>query len=209
MKRLFGIVIFVLGLISCATISGPMQFQYTHMPVQNIIFARQIPVYIDVGFGDEDKMSIDNALDKWNHALNGYIVFTVKSFTFDMGTSDINDAIRNHGLMIFKVDSITCNFIPSQNGVEFKTLAWADISSHDKIYVVRDRLSTQAIFPVMLHEIGHILGAVHSKEYLMHPVYTPQHYVCIDEDTIKQVAKFNNLPIEKLNYCYFSQEKLK
>jgi hypothetical protein len=72
------------------------------------------------------------------------------------------------------------------------------------VYVVTDRINNPAYQPklVILHELAHAFGANHSKYGLMQPVYSTD-YLCIDSDTLDQVAAANNLRREFLTPVCF------
>lgn len=202
MKKLF---IFFLFLISCATVQSSRHFYYSQSSQRPpTITIREVPVYIDKNIGKEDQLHIDDALNAWNYALNNYIKFVIVSNEFDMATTDLKDIEKKNGLAILTVDSKTCTFIPPityDKGLQ--TAAWAN-TAHHVVYIVRDRLKTQDIFGITLHEVGHILGAAHDSENdLMYPTYSLTGYECIDRRTIDQVAAVNHLDSASLNACYY------
>ncbi len=181
---------------------GPTHFQYTRFPVSATIPNRIIPVYIEASFGNEDLLSINDSIDRWNYALNGYIVMKVVGIHSDFSDDERVQVYARHGLLIHKTNT-SDPAIPKQKIEGNVTIAWTNRINGHEIYLVRDRLGRDDIFPVMLHEIGHYLGADHSHDGLMNPQYSMAEYQCIDQPTIKQVSKANGLDSTVLNYCLY------
>ena len=204
------VILSCLGVGCGATVWGELKPldppRYTQIPPFDGSPFRVMPIVVDKNFSVDDQKAIDDALSAWNYVLNGYIVIKVESWNFDMDVPTITDIISRQGLVIMKIDH-TNNTIPDKKDNK-KTLAWADYIGGTKIWVVRDRLDSEDVFPVMLHEIGHILGAKHEDDkpefrgYLMYPYYYKNAYNCIDIEAMKKVAKFQILSVDKLNYCY-------
>lgn len=165
-----------------------------------------VPVVVDKNFSSEDKTSIDNAINSWNYVLNGYMVMKVESFNFDMEVDVLKRILAHDGLIIMKVDH-TSSLIPDSNG-KHNTLAWANDIGGNKIWVVRDRFYLPDTYPIMLHELGHILGADHEADipqndgFLMYPHYTRGKYNCVDQRAMLKVARYQMLFSERLNYCF-------
>lgn len=180
---------------------GPTHFRYTRFPVQASFPMRIIPVYVDEAFGNEDLIHIDDSIMRWNYALNGYIIMIVISTHASFTPEQKTDVYAHHGLMIHKTSSMEPN-IPPQKNNELRTIAWTNMINGHEIFLIRDRLTTEDIFPVMLHELAHYLGADHKNEDgLMNKQYTFYFYQCIDLSTIRQVARFNKINSQDLNYC--------
>ena len=88
-------------------------------------------------------------------------------------------------------------------------MAFTDAVGGYKIYLVRDRDGNDDIKYLMLHEIGHLLGASHTETGLMSPMMDKQQFACIDYSTIVQVSLYQHLPVDDLNYCqYYDESKV-
>lgn len=200
LKVLF-LSLFVLGLL--AACSGPTHFYYVRVPTSAPITQRHIHVYINKEFTAEDKLHIDDAILRWNYALNNYIVMTVINYSSSFTPIELMEAYSSNGLLIYKVDSNHPN-IPPQRESRLRTIAWTDRLGGNEIFLIRDRLYLADIYPVMLHELGHFLGANHVNEMgLMNKEYSATNYNCIDKSTVRQVAKFQKVDFSALNYCVF------
>lgn len=188
-------MIILLSLLCC----GPTHFQYTRFPGEEIP-SRIISVYIDKNFSEDDLINIDNSIMRWNYALNGHILMRIISIKYIFNYEDRDYVYNNHGLIIHRVDSYYEGIPKSKKGI--KAIAWTDMINGHEIFIVRDQLTGEDIFSVMLHELAHYLGADHRDENgLMNRIYTPINYMCIDLGTVKQVAVANGLNANKLNYC--------
>jgi Matrixin len=209
MKQLIWMVLLgaLIGIIMGAVMGCYTEapYRYTAVSTEGHRLIRKIPVYVDKNFGEEDKIAIDDALEDWNYVLSGYIVFEVKSYGFDLDVEEIKEAYRENGLMIMKVDS-SVGFIPVAGGGD-KTVAWADaVGVGHKIYMVRDRIGKSGeLKELVMHELGHILGAGHidGEDSLMRSVYVHQDSRCVDEWTVRKVAEYQGLEYRNLNHCFY------
>lgn len=156
-----------------------------------------IPVVIDRDFSPEMKQEVKNAIKEWNLSLNGNISLFVISEDFNMEVSMIETIIQTHGIMILSV---------SPEGVVFRNIddgnlgAKVDAIGGTTVYLLQGRATVERAKRLTMHEIGHILGAQHRDGTLMDPSLrhaTP----CIDQETIEQVAQYQNLNAKTMNYC--------
>lgn len=161
---------------------------------------RVIPIWIDDKFGEADKVSIDDAIMQWNYAMNGYVVLKVVDTHFNMEVDKIVEQVKQGGWLFMKIDS-TNKMIPDHKDKGYWTIGFTEKLGGHHLYLVRDRLQNQDVFGVTLHEIGHLMGSDHVGQRLMYPHYTRAGFQCIDYDTIKAVAKWQDLDARRLNYC--------
>lgn len=174
------------------------QFRYIHRDYTVSNSVRNIPIWIEKSFGDSDRIAIDNAIKSWNYVLNGYIVLYVVDTDFDMEVSKIQEQQRKNGWLFMKIFS-TNKFIPA-----YDTMAFCDKIGGNHLYVIRDRINNEDIYEIILHEISHLLGGIHNGEGLMHRYFNRIEFQCIDYDTAKQIANYNNISIDDMNYCIFN-----
>lgn len=83
-----------------------------------------------------------------------------------------------------------------------KVLAWVDKIGGNKIFIIEERVKIEDLENIMLHEIGHILGARHVGKTLMNSKYNKYYYTCIDQITASQIGAFLGLDVDNLNYCF-------
>lgn len=202
MRWLFCLLV-LLCVVNLAGCTG-QSYHYTQVPHDRHQVLRVIPVYVDELFSGEDKIVVDNALKEWNYALNGYVVFSVKTYHFDMQPEQIREAFLDDGLLLMEVKE--GNPIIPDDGFRFRTLGWVDNIEGHKLWLVRDRIgSRERLRGVLLHELGHILGAVHIENHpsIMQPAYSLDNYNCLDQWTMQQMARRWHIPFEDLSYCYY------
>lgn len=172
-------------------------YTYTNKPYHATI--RTIPIWVDKNFGNLDQLSIDDAIHQWNYALNGYIKLIVVDTHFDMEINKIEERNRTNGWFFLKIDSKNTMIPSTEEG--YKTIGFCDRIGGKFMYIVRDRLSNEEVFGVVLHEAGHLGGVDHVGEDLMYKHYSLAGYQCIDYETIKAVSLYQGLPVNELNYC--------
>jgi hypothetical protein len=197
-KLLLFFLVLCLLYVGCAANFG---YQYTHVPQQSQVVYRHIPVYVDVQFGEADRLGIENALNSWNYVLNGYIKFEAVSYSFDMEPAIIQRAINQRGLLILKINS-TSSFIPPVSNGRVRAFCNDDKTI---MYVVRDNIPTEEVEFTTLHELGHVLGApdVDGEPILMNRAYSPRYSKCVDKRSMEYVAEAQRLDPNKLNYCEY------
>lgn len=157
---------------------------------------REVPVVIDKNFPLEERHQLEGAIVDWNVALNGQMVLNLISSDFDMEEKTISYIYHDDGVMLFsvpKVGSVTYS-------LDDNVIAITDRPSH-VIYFIKEKATIERIRNVALHELGHFLGAKHTKVGLMQPEYNKLSYSCIDYSTISQVAQFNYLNVDSMNWC--------
>lgn len=179
-----------------------LPFHYVHEGMSAGTPLKVIPIWIDRNFGEADKVAIDDAIMQWNFALNGFIKLEVRSESFDMDSTTVQQVMDGRGWMILKIDSYS-SFVHDDPLNRVFVLAFANRVGGNRIFVVRDRIENNWMTGVALHEIGHLLGAVHTQEDLMQPHFNWESYRCIDKTTIQKVAEAQHLPARDLNYCVY------
>lgn len=191
------------GLVAgCATMmSQPMlgRYSYSQKELYQGQPVRVIPIWIDKDFGEADRVAIDDALQAWNYAMNGYIRLKVVDTSFDMEVDKIVQQVNQNGWLIMKIKSDNHLVPTSEKG--YWTIGFTEKIGGNHLYLVRDRLANEDVFGVTLHEIGHLMGSGHVGERLMYPHYSRARFQCIDYVTIAKVADYQNLPVGALNYC--------
>lgn len=195
--RLLALCGLVFGM-SCA--HGPMPFHYVHSAPMSQPALKVIPIWIDSGFGEADRIEIDDAIRQWNYALNGYVHLEVVSWNFNMEPSIIQKVMHGGGWLILKIDSHSTFVHDAPNHF---TLAFADSVGGNRVYFIRDRIQNEWMTGLAMHELGHLLGAQHNGQDLMQANYNWETFRCIDQATVTQVADYLHLPASRLNYCVY------
>jgi len=199
------VVIIAAIIVGCAGVtlnpSNPKLglYHYTHVPVFEEAPIREIPIWIDINFGEADKLAIDDAINAWNFAMNGYVKLKVVDTKFDMEIDKIVTQVNSGGWLFLKVDSK--NKMVPINDKGYWTIGFCEQVGGHHMYLVRDRLGNDDVYGVTLHEIGHLMGSGHVGQRLMYPHYSRARFQCIDYDTMVKVSAFFDLELRNLNYC--------
>lgn len=198
--RLLALCGLVLGM-SCA--HGPMPYHYVRSAPDNVQALRVIPIWIDKNFGEADRISLEDAIDQWNYALNGYVQLRVVSWNFDMETSVVERVMHGGGWMILKIDS---NSTFTHDAPNHWTLAFANDIGGNRIYFIRDRIQNNWMTGLAMHEMAHLLGAKHDGQDLMQATFDWETFRCVDQATVSEVADYLHLPMSRLNYCVYGYD---
>jgi len=185
------VFLFLMLMMSCS-LSTPTWI--IHTPPQKTI--KYIPIVVDEVFSSKEQHEIQIAVEEWNVALNGNIKLEVVNWTFDM-EPDLLSKMMKIGIVILSVspDGSVMRSVDDGNlGAKVD-----EIGGH-VIYLLKGRATLPRIKLVTEHELGHVLGAEHQEGTLMDPVYK-RVSSCIDHETIKQIAKYNNLNPDTMNWC--------
>lgn len=144
---------------------------------------------IDEKFDVDDQRAIVRAVERWNVVLNGvtHLEPRVSKLT-----------LTEPAILVMRIDS-SASYIPEVS--EGHALAFVERVGGRHVWIVRDRMLSTWMEPVMLHELGHILGAVHHEGGLMHGLFTPETYACIDADTARDVSEHLGVKLARLRPC--------
>jgi hypothetical protein len=176
-----------------------------------------IPVQLDSHFLPSQVEEIKAALNEWNGVFNGQIVLALATHpqlgvdkkmhtyptTFN-GWKEGQSLMENYeksnlGWAIF---ALTSNDPNLSDAVPRGTLAYVEGIDEHGIYVVTDRLGTRNLKVIMMHEMAHLLGAIHvNTDSLEYPYASNSQVDCIDKITVLQVAHIRHLNFDSLNYC--------
>ena len=176
-----------------------------------------IPVQLDSHFLPSQMEEIKAALTEWNGVFNGQIVLALETHpaqgvdkkthtyptTFDgwkEGQKIVDDYEKsNLGWAIFCLPSTDPNL---SSEIPSSTLAYVEGLDEHAIYVIMDRFGTRSLKVVMMHEMAHLLGALHvNTDSLEYPYSNSNQSDCIDKITVLQVAHVRHLDFNTLNYC--------
>jgi hypothetical protein len=198
---LVGAVLLALGCAAISSTLGPREgrYTYTHKVPRLEPPIRLIPIWIDKNFGEFDQIALDDAVNAWNYALNGFIVLKIVDTHFDMEVPKIVEQVKANGWLFLKIDSNN-SLVPVLTN-SYRAIGFCEQVGGHHLYLVRDRMFNQDVFGVTMHEIGHLLGARHLGDRLMFPHFSRARFQCVDLTTLRQVARYNQLPADQLNFC--------
>lgn len=182
--------------------AGPL-YKYNHSSPPLGTVGQVIPVYIDSAFDNVQTLSIMAAIREWNTVLNGQIKLdVVKKFNGDKEGSDLASEAGRMGIgwVIAKLNDD--HPVIERIDLPSNILAFVPHDDAHLLVVIGNRLATRNLKLIAMHEMGHLLGAVHVPGgTLMGTTYENNRFDCIDKVTAYQVARRNELDFQNMNYC--------
>jgi hypothetical protein len=176
-------------------------YRYTDKPPAAAAAARIFSVYIvDDEFDAAERERIGLALQQWNHVLNGYVRFDIYSLSGAPSAETLTQLYRSGAWIVTKVDSY---HDIARDPKKLAVTSGIKNRNGGFVYVIGDRFGRPDLTAVMLHELGHVLGAVHDENgHLMRASYNHYGFVCIDHNAVALVAAAQRLPLNQLNWCF-------
>jgi hypothetical protein len=177
-----------------------------HEVLYPVTSPRVVKVYVDATFGIDEVVQIEDALVQWNDTLNGSLTLKLENRSIMMEQSLLTEIVGNGDYIIFSItssQSTVADTVTYQDGKELRanTLAYCDKVGGHYVYLLMDRLSLSNIRWVMMHEIGHLLGAEHQEDGLMYRYYRGNNYRCVDHHTLEQVSRAQRINLSQLRGC--------
>ena len=148
-------------------------------------------IELDERFTQEEINQISIGMEDWNWSI--YNKKLVLLYGFDMSDMRIQHHMEIGSWLILKVDNNWENKPMDRDGIFVP--AWSNAIGGDKIFIIGDRVPIKDMRGVIVHELGHLLGARHVEGGIMNGIYVG--YVgCVDKKAAEQVGD-----IDKMNYC--------
>ncbi len=191
-----------LSLMTAAATTGEPRYdtsayRYTDKPSPAATAARMLTIYIDGDFEAAERERIGLALRQWNHVLNGFVRLHPVLLPADASDGALAQLRRQGAWIVAKVDSRH----PAARDRSALAVTMGNRGG-GLVYVIADRFAMRDLTAVMLHEVGHVLGAGHDPHgHLMAPVYDRDNGHCIDRPAVAMVASAQRLPLSQLNWC--------
>jgi hypothetical protein len=209
MKKILGLfllLVYLLFFVGCADAPHLGLYHYIRAPAAVGQGVKIYPVYVDKDYGEADQLAIQQALEQWNFAFNGQAKFVIVDSQFDMQPGLLELTVQTNAFLILKVSSRN-DMVNNVDGIAagecghgYYAVGFTPGGSHH-VYLVRDRLANRDIKYIIMHELGHTLGARHRGDGLMSVPYHQEAYQCVDQMTVLQVAEHEQLQPDHMNYC--------
>lgn len=174
-RRIVALFLFVAIFVACSP-------AWRKPPASLANLDRSTTAYVCLDLPDSQQKAAVEAVEMWDRAIGSWKHLV---------------AVKSH-------DDSFCGFWVHETREEHPkdptALAWASIIGGREIYmkVGRYEKDTRGI---LLHELGHALGAQHIKGTLMSANWGPEMFICPDVSTVAQVAAYHNLNLETLSWC--------
>jgi len=153
-------------------------------------------------------------IDTWNGVQTAYVCLNLPEETFEEASEAVKKwdrslrqwkrmiPIQNDGSIISELDG--CSYIISEvdrpHPGDPLAVAWASRIGGKYIYL-RKGYYEDDVEVIVMHELGHSLGAQHIAGTLMNPTYEQINEKCPDVYTVSQVAAYNGLDMSVLSWC--------
>lgn len=106
------------------------------------------------------------------------------------------------------VPDTACTYIVSEVASDDPTMeethkdaaAWVSMIGGSHVYMRKGHYEHD-VAGLVMHEIGHLLGAQHVPYTLMHQTWERLMFVCPDATTVAQVAAWNQVDIRLFSWC--------
>ncbi len=129
---------------------------------------------------DSDAIDAMRAVNSWDRAIGAWIHL---------------EPVRGRG----KGCRLTITEAPEPPSDHPDALAFVR-RGEDTVWLVRGRYHGIAQ-PLVIHEMGHWLGAVHQEGTAMTPTFDRHLAACPDKATVAQIAKANGWPMHSVSWC--------
>jgi hypothetical protein len=166
--------------------------------------AEVITIRIDHQFDPSEHVKVLNAIEEWNHVLNGYVRFEVSAVPFGaaapLPTPAALAASRSSRNWVIAHAAGRGQDRGSTGDILAVTQRLPGGGGLMILY--DDAIGRADLGNIVLHELGHVLGLEHDPATrLMSANYLADRQGCVDEVTVKALAALKGLPIDGLNWC--------
>lgn len=138
-------------------------------------------VRVCLGVPIEHLAGAEEAVAMWDRALERWIRVRVSS----------RDGLGDCDVRVTVVD-------PREH--PGNALGWTRCVGCREVFLARGKYERD-VRGVLLHELGHVLGAQHVPGTLMNATYDRHVYECPDAATVAQVAAWHRVDIDLLSWC--------
>ena len=147
-------------------------------------------------------------VDTWGGVGNAYVCIDLPADSVEdaaRAVSTWDRALRQWRRLVPVIGADDgCSYVISETSTPHPTdpaaVGWASRIGGRRIQLLRGRYETD-VEVIVLHEMGHALGAQHVDGTLMNPTYDTITLRCPDVVTVSQVAAYNGLDMATLSWC--------
>jgi len=195
-KKLFLFILLCLSVIFCTKIKYPISNQ------ENL----SKKVYIDTKFTSSERRKIEEALNNWKCSTNSYVHYMIVG---NLSTKEYEDLYDENTLFIEKTNSYNPIIVEENDKKQdhsFNVVGYyqRNLNKKDYILIVDDLIGNDELFfGVVLHELGHSYGLVHSLDpnAIMYPTLT--HNLILTKQDLENFCDAYKCDASKMLICNY------
>ena len=154
-------------------------------------------------------------IDTWNGVQTAYVCLNLPPGVLDEASEAVRKwdrslrqwrrfiPVQSDGSILSEFEN-GCSYLVSETNLpnpgDPLAVAWASRIGGKYVYL-RKGYYENDVEVIVMHELGHSLGAQHVAGTLMNPTYQQINEKCPDVYTVSQVAAYNGLDMSTLSWC--------
>ena len=158
--------------------------EWAKPPMGNVAVATKGHIFVCLDIPDEQMPAAKEALVMWNRALSEW-----------KEVVEVDGHREPCSIWVHEISPAQ-----ARDAGHETALAYAPLGRNGEVSLVKGRYE-RGTTVILMHEIGHVLGAQHVPGTLMHEHYDRGMTPCPDKTTVAQVAAWAHIPLVLLGWC--------